>query len=122
MKKDETIQNYLEAIYFISKEKKIVRAIDIVNYLHFSRPTVCVALKQLEKDGYVKVSTNNITLTKKGEEIAKVMAARHMYIAELLINMGVSEETAYADSCLIEHDISDETFEAIKKYTKNINN
>ena len=121
MKKDETIQNYLEAIYFISKEKKIVRAIDIVNYLHFSRPTVCVALKQLEKDNYVKVSANNIILTNKGEDIAKVMAARHMYIAQLLINMGVSEETAYADSCLIEHDISDETFEAIKKYTKNIN-
>ena len=118
MKKDETIQNYLEAIYFLSQEKDIVRAIDIVNYMHFSRPTVSIALKELEKSNYIKISTNNIILTKKGEEIARVMAARHMYIAKVLMKLGVSEKIAYADSCLIEHDISDETFEALKKRLK----
>lgn len=120
MKKDETTQNYLEAIYFISKEKADVRAIDIVNYLHFSRPTVSVALKQLEKGSYIKNNANKIILTKKGEEVAKVMSERHMYIAEVLMNIGVNEDIAYKDSCLIEHDISDETFEAIKKATKNL--
>ena len=120
MKKDETIENYLEAIYFISKEKKVVRAIDVVNYLGFSRPTVSVALKNLEKDGYIQIDNNVITLAKKGIEVAKTISERHEYIANILIKLGVSEQTAYNDSCLIEHDISDETFEAIKKATKNI--
>lgn len=120
MKKDETIQNYLEAIYFINKDKGEVRAIDVVNYLHFSRPTVSVALKQLEKENFIKNNNNKITLTKKGEEIGKAMSERHTYIAKVLMSIGVNEEIAYKDSCLIEHDISNETFTAIKNATNNL--
>lgn len=120
MKKDETIQNYLEAIYFISLEKKDVRAIDVVKYMNFSRPTVSVALKQLEEDGYINIKNNIITLNESGKKIAKTMSERHEIIAELLIKLGVSEKTAYKDSCLIEHDLSNESFAAIKKQAKRI--
>ena len=118
MKKDETIQNYLEAIYFISIEKNDVRAIDVVKYMNFSRPTVSVALKQLEKEGYINIKNNIITLNETGKKIAKTMSERHEIIAKLLIKLGVSKEAAYKDSCLIEHDLSSESFSAIKKYAK----
>lgn len=115
MKKNETIQNYLEAIHIISLKKEKVRAIDIVNYLHFSRPTVSIALKQLEDDEYIINENNVIKLTDKGKEVANNMYERHEYIAKMLISLGVSEKQAYEDSCLIEHDLSDESFEAIKR-------
>ena len=122
MKKDETIQNYLEAIYILSLEKEKVRAIDIVNYLHFSRPTVSIALKQLENNKYINIDSNIICLTEKGKKEAIKMYERHEYIAKLLINLGVNKNQAYIDSCLIEHDISEETFKAIKKASKKIIN
>lgn len=115
MKKDETIQNYLEAIYITSLNKEKVKAIDIVNYLHYSRPTVSIALKQLENEGYINITNNTIYLTDKGIEVAKLMYERHEYIANILINLGVSKKQAYEDSCLIEHDLSEESFKAIKK-------
>ena len=115
MKKNETIQNYLEAIHIISLKKDRVRAIDIVNYLKFSRPTVSVALKQLENEGYILIDSNTIKLTDKGNNVAKLMYERHEYIAKILIELGVSEKQAYEDSCLIEHDLSEESFKAIKK-------
>ena len=117
MKKDETIQNYLEAIHIISLDKENVRAIDIANYLSFSRPTVSIALKELERDGYITIEENNIILTGKGKEVAMTMYERHEYIARILIKLGVDEKTAYEDSCLIEHDLSSQSFEAIKKAT-----
>ena len=120
MKKDETIQNYLEAIYIISLEKNNVKAIDVVNYLHYSRPTVSVALKNLENDKYIEIVNNNINLTKKGINVAKNMYEKHEYIANVLIKLGVSKKQAYKDSCLVEHDLSDESFKAIKKATKNL--
>ena len=115
MKKDETIQNYLEAIHIISLNKKDVRAIDVAKYLNFSRPTVSIALKQLEDDGFITLDANTIKLTNKGNEVANKMYERHEYIAKILISIGVSEKQAYEDSCLIEHDLSEESFEAIKK-------
>lgn len=118
MKKDETVQNYLESIYFINQKKSQVRAIDIVNFLHFSRPTVSVALKQLETQGYIKIENNIISLTNKGKKVAVSMSERHIYIANLLMKLGVKEDIAFRDSCLVEHDLSDQSFEAIKKATK----
>lgn len=115
MKKDETIQNYLETIYIISLSKDKVKAIDVVNYLDYSRPTVSIALKQLESENYITIERNNIKLTDKGNEVARLMYERHEYIAQILIALGVSEKQAYEDSCLIEHDLSEESFEAIKK-------
>lgn len=120
MKKDETIQNYLEAIHIISLQKDKVRAIDIVNYLNFSRPTVSVALKQLESQGYITNDSNVICLTQKGKQVANDIYERHEYLAKALIHIGVSEKQAYEDSCLIEHDLSDESFAAIKKATQHL--
>ena len=118
MKKEETIQNYLEAIYITSLEKGSVRAIDLANYLQFSRPTVSISVKQLEKDGYITVENNAIILTETGKQIATTMYERHEYIARILMKLGVDKTTAYEDSCLIEHDLSSESFAAIKKATK----
>jgi len=112
---NETRENYIEAIYIISLDKEEVRAIDVVEYLKYSRPTVSIALKQLEKDEYITIDKLKIKLTSKGLKIAKKMYERHEYIAKLLISLGVSEKTAYEDSCKIEHDLSKESFEALKK-------
>ncbi|MBR3228482.1 MAG: metal-dependent transcriptional regulator [Erysipelotrichaceae bacterium] len=120
MKKNETNQNYLEAIYFISLEKGKVKAIDVANYLGFSRPTVSIALKELVKEGYVVMDGFDVNLTENGKKVAKEMAERHEYIARLLIHFGVDEDTAYEDSCLIEHDLSAESFAAIKNATKHL--
>lgn len=119
MKKNETIQNYLEAIHIISLQKQNVRAIDVVNYLHFSRPTVSIALKQLEDENYITIEKNIIKLTSKGQDVANEMYERHEFIAKILMGFGVSKKQAYEDSCLIEHDLSDESFEAIKKAYEN---
>lgn len=120
MKKDETIQNYLEAIYIISLKKKKIRAIDIANYLDYSRPTVSIKLKKLEDDGFIAINNNEITLTDIGFGVAQKMYERHEYIAKILISLGVSEEQAYKDSCLVEHDLSEESFNAIKKATEKL--
>lgn len=121
MKKSETIENYLEAIYILSLKKKSVKAIDVVNYLGFSRPTVSIALKNLENDSYVKINGFDISLTDEGLKVAKSTYEKHELIAKVLISLGVSEEVAYHDSCLIEHDLSDESFKAIKKAAKLLN-
>lgn len=119
MKKDETIQNYLEAIYITSLKKEKIRAIDIVSYLKYSRPTVSIALKKLENEGYIEINNNEIILSSKGRNVAKDMYERHEYIAKILIKLGVDEQTAYEDSCLVEHDLSQKSFNAIKKATEN---
>ena len=88
--------------------------------MNFSRPTVSIALRELERDGYILIEENSISLTEKGKEVATTMYERHEYIARVLMKLGVDEKTAYEDSCLIEHDISRQSFEAIKKYTANL--
>ena len=118
MKKDETIQNYLEAIHILSLKNKEVRSIDVANYLSFSRPTVSIALRDLSEKGYISFDNTKVVLTEKGKNVATSMYERHEYIARLLIKLGVDEKIAYEDSCLIEHDISQESFEAIKNATK----
>ena len=118
MKKDETIQNYLEAIHILSLKNKEVRSIDVANYLSFSRPTVSIALRDLAEKGYISFDNTKVVLTEKGKNVATSMYERHEYIAKLLIKLGVDEKIAYEDSCLIEHDISQESFEAIKNATK----
>ena len=117
MKIKESAENYLETIYVLKKSNGIVRSIDIAHALCFSKPSVSVAMKNFREEGYINVHENgDITLTPKGEKIAIRIYERHDLIAKALISIGVSEETAYADSCKIEHDISEETFEKIKKY------
>lgn len=120
MKIKESAENYLETIYILKRRKGNVRSIDIAHELNFSKPSVSVAMKNFREEGYINVdNSGDITLTEKGEQIAIKIYERHDLIAKALIAIGVSEETAYADSCKIEHDISFETFEKIKEYFEN---
>ena len=119
MNKNETRQNYLEAVYIIEKEKGYARSIDVAEYLGFSRATVSIALKQFQNEGYIATIKNNITLTEKGKLEAEKMYERHELVANMLIRLGVPKDIAYHDSCLIEHDLSDESFAAIKEHFLN---
>ena len=118
----ESAENYLEAILMIKNKKGFVRSIDIANELGFSKPSVSVAMKNFREAGYINVDADGlISLTEKGESIAFNMYERHNIIAKVLMALGVSEQTAYDDSCRIEHDISQESFEKIKEYFVNNN-
>ena len=117
MKVLESAENYLEAILILRQENGQVRSIDIANYLGFSKPSVSVAMKQLEEGGYIgRDADGHITLTEEGDAIAKRMYERHELLRKLFIKMGVSEETAQADACKVEHHISQETFACLKKH------
>ena len=116
MKVLESAENYMEAILMIREEKGTVRSIDVVNHLGFSKPSVSVAMKQLETNGFIHRDRDGlIYLTDSGEEIAKMIYERHNLLTELFKSIGVNEETARQDACKIEHDLSEETFECIKK-------
>ncbi|MDO4833630.1 MAG: metal-dependent transcriptional regulator [Bacillota bacterium] len=117
MKLLESAENYLETILMVREEKGSVRAIDIVNHLGFSKPSVSVAMKQLETNEYItRDEDGNIFLTAGGEEIASMIYERHKLLTEIFENMGVPHETARRDACKVEHDISEETFECIRKH------
>ena len=117
MKILEAGENYLETILVLSKKLSHVRSIDIVNELEYSKPTISVAMKHLREDGYIEVDADGyITLLPKGLEIAERTYEKHEVVSSFLMSMGVSRETALADACKIEHDISDETFDCMKKY------
>ena len=120
MKIKESAENYLETILMLKKEKGYVRSIDIANDLGVTKPSVSVAMKAFREEGYITVDeTGGITLTEKGMEIANKVYEKHEIIAKALMAIGVSEKTAYEDSGKIEHDISNETFEKLKKYLEN---
>ena len=120
MKIQESAENYLETILILQKRKGTVRAIDIVNELEFTKPSVSVAMKNLRENGYVLVSREgHITLTDKGMEIAQTMYERHTLISDWLKALGVNPKTAVEDACRIEHVISAESFEAIKRHVGN---
>lgn len=113
----ESGEMYLENILILGKEQKLVRAIDVVERMGYSKPSVSRALSILKSDGCICVDADGaITLTEKGREIAVKIYERHVTISGLLISLGVSEETALADACKLEHDISDESFNAIKAH------
>ncbi len=117
MKIKESAENYLETILMLKGKKGYVRSIDIANELGFSKPSVSVAMKHFREEGYITIGEDGgISLTSKGCEIAESVYERHRTIAAALIAIGVDEETAYEDSCKIEHDISEQTFEKLKAY------
>lgn len=116
MKIHESAENYLETILMIKNKKGSVRSIDIANELDFSKPSVSVAMKNLRENGYIDVDKNGcITLLESGQEIAEKMYERHTTLSNWLISLGVNPKTAVEDACRIEHIISAESFEAIKK-------
>lgn len=117
MKIQESAENYLETILVLEKRKGSVRAIDIVNELGFSKPSVSVAMKNLRENGFIEVDKEgHITLLPSGFEIAERVYERHTILTDCLLKLGVSEQTADEDACKIEHIISNETFVAIKKF------
>ena len=117
MKIKESAENYLEAILMIKLKKGYVRSIDVANQLNFTKPSVSVAMKNFREEGYITMdSEGSITLKEKGQEIAESVYERHQVIAKALMALGVDEDTAYEDSCKIEHDISDLSFEKIKEH------
>lgn len=117
MKMQESGQDYLEAILILSNEGKNVRAVDICEYFGYARATVSIFLKQLRENGYVKIAEHNeILLTDKGKEIANEVYEKHSILSQILKSIDVSEKIAIQDACRIEHYISDETFEALKKH------
>lgn len=117
MKILESAENYLETILMLSKVKDNVRSIDIANELEFSKPSVSVAMKNLRNNGYIEMDANGyITLLPAGLVIAEKIYERHTLISDWLIALGVTPETAVKDACRIEHVISSESFEAMKRH------
>ena len=117
MRSHESAEDYLEAILMLHEKKGQVRSIDIANELHFSKPSVSIAMKKLRESGLVEMDGGSlISLTPAGKEIAERIYERHRVLSRLLIRLGVSEETARADACRIEHDLSDETWQRIKDH------
>lgn len=122
MKIQKSAEDYLETILMLKKEHNFVRSVDIAHELNFSKASVSVAMKSLREAGYVTVDADGgVNLTDMGNEVAERMYERHEVIADILITLGVDKETAYEDSCKIEHVISDITFEKIKEYVEKIN-
>ena len=114
----ESAEMYLETILVLSK-KGSVRSIDVAKEMNFSRPSVSIALHNLEKESYISIEKDQtIKLQPKGAEIAKTIYERHTVLTEFLEQLGVKTAIAAADACKIEHDISPESFKAIKKLVK----
>ena len=117
----ESGQMYLETIHILQKRDGHVRAIDISEYMGYSKPSVSRAVGLLKRDGYILVDTDGtITLTPTGLNMAEKIFERHTLISKLLISMGVAPEIAAEDACKIEHAISDESFEALKRHVQTL--
>ena len=113
----ESGEMYLETILVLSREKEQVRSIDISEHMGYSKPSVSRAVGLLKNDGFITVEKDGyIHLTEKGRALAENILDRHTILSQLLIQLGVSRETASNDACRIEHVISDETFQAIQNH------
>lgn len=113
----ESGEMYLEAILVLSKQSGFVRSIDVGEYLGYSKPSVSRAMGILRKGGYVLTDKDgSITLTEKGLALAETIYERHTVLTKLLVYLGVQEEVASTDACKLEHAISDESFQAIKRF------
>ena len=120
MKTNESAEMYLEAILLLKEKKSDVRAIDVVHYTGYSKPSVSRAMGLLRQNGFITVEeTGHINLTFEGRELATKVVERHRVLTEFLIKIGVSTETATEDACKIEHDLSDESFEKLKAHLSN---
>ncbi len=116
----ESGEMYLETILILSNSQPHVRSIDVANYMNYSKPSVSRGVGILKEDGYVIMDESGyLTLTESGRKIAEKIYERHVVLEKLLISIGVSPETAERDACKIEHVISEETFETIKRRYQN---
>ena len=117
---NESAENYLETILILSKERPVVRSVDIATELGFKKSSVSFAMKNLREKAHISVDKSGfITLTPSGREIAEMIYERHRLLSSWLMQLGVPQETAAADACRMEHVISKESFRAIKAHVEN---
>ncbi|MDR1628666.1 MAG: metal-dependent transcriptional regulator [Oscillospiraceae bacterium] len=117
MKIQESAENYLETILVLSQRHPPVRSIDIVNELEYTKPSVSVAMKNLRESGHIEMDHDGyITLTEKGRAVAEAVYERHTLFTSWLMALGVDKNVAAEDACRIEHVLSVESFEALKKH------
>ena len=117
MKILESAENYLETILVLRDKITNVRSIDIANELAFSKPSVSIAMKRLKENGYITIDADGyIHLTEEGQAIADRIYSRHQLISQCLMLLGVDEETALQDACRIEHVISEDSIQALRKH------
>ena len=121
MQSSESSENYLETILILSQKLPVVRSVDIANELGYKKSSVSIAMKHLRERNHIVVSDAGfITLTDEGRAIAEMIFERHELLSKWLIAIGVSETTAIEDACRIEHVISAESFESVKKFIANL--
>lgn len=119
MKRLESQEDYLEKILQISQKKDSVHAIDIAREMSFSKPSVSIAMNKLKEQGYIEINDKGeISLTPSGLVIAEKTLEKHVILTNMLVHLGVDEEIAREDACRMEHDISDKTWEVIKKHAE----
>ena len=115
----ESAEDYLETILILCEEHGSARSVDIAAHLGVTKPSVSFAMKRLRENGYIYMGDDSrITLTESGEAIARRILDRHRLLTGFLMRLGISEEVARADACKIEHDLSDETFNAIQRHVE----
>lgn len=117
----ESGEMYLETILILSKTQSMVRSMDVAAYMNFSKPSISRAVSILKKDGYVNMDKDGaLTLTDAGRAIAESIYERHVLLTDFLTGLGVDPKVAAEDACRMEHDISRETFEALKRHASSI--
>lgn len=118
---DESLEDYLETILLLQKRIGQVRSIDIATEMNFTKPSVSVAMKNLREKEYITMADSGyITLTETGRQRAESVLERHTILSDWLISIGVKKETALEDACRVEHDLSEESFEAIKRFCSSL--
>ena len=122
MQLQESGEMYLESIYILSQRKPAVRSLDVADYMNFSKPSVSRAVGLLKSGGYITVDRDGyLHLTQEGLDVAQTIYERHIIFSQFLMRLGVDEETATADACRMEHDISAKSFSALKKHIEGLN-
>ncbi len=117
----ESAEDYLEKILMLKESKGVVRSIDIANAMGFSKPSISIAMKHLRENGFIVMDADNyISLTEKGAEIATRIYNRHRTLTEFFMKLGVPEEIAEKDACKVEHDLSPESYLALKNHLEEL--
>ena len=115
----ESGEDYLESILKLKQSLGQVRSIDIVGELGYSKPSVSIAMKRLRESGYIEMAQDGyITLTESGQQVAERIYGRHQALTSIFVALGVSKETAAADACKVEHDLSEETFQKLCQHAE----
>jgi len=113
----KSAEDYLETMLMLKEEKGYIRSVDIADHLNVARPSVSYSVKNLRENGYLSMDKSGfITLTESGMAIAEKIYTRHKVLTKFFISLGVDEIVAREDACKVEHDLSDETFDALLKH------